>query len=76
MTIRRIAGNESTSFAIIDAIATQLNTDALDLEPPLIEVINLDVLDELSNADSVVVSFSYGECEVTVNDSQVEVTAS
>lgn len=65
------------STSIVLAVSAALDTDPLDLEPQLYDVLDPDALDSLFSAESSGseprrVSFSIAECNVTVkSDGQI-----
>ena len=63
------------SITVIEAIAAELDTDPLDLTPPLFDVINPESLDHLFRDDVVcTVSFEYeGHTVLVHHDGTVEV---
>lgn len=70
----------STSQAIVEAVAAEVGTDPLDLEP-LYRAVDPDALDSLTadrdprdGRSEAVVEFSYAGCDVLVSDGAIQVT--
>ena len=74
----------SLALAVVDAVADREGVDAVDLDPPLSDVVDPDGLERLFRVDAAGnrrvrghVTFPYGAYRVTVtSDGEVEVTSS
>lgn len=70
----------ATSQAIVEAVAAEVGTDPLDLEP-LYRAVDPDALDALTadharrdGRSETVVEFSYAGCDVLVSDGAIQVS--
>lgn len=59
---------ETTSEAVIRAVAAAAGVDPVELTPPLYDVVDPEALDALveNGSDSIRISFTYGHHEVSV----------
>lgn len=67
---------DPVSGTVAERVAESIDEEALELSPPLYDVVDTDALNALFRSgygDDVVVSFEYQGCSVTVDDGRVAV---